>query len=174
MTRTYWANMALCIFIVALAIFSVSKVGSVLTPKGLFVTDPQPSHEAVKMLDDVVLTKYQLGESVKNKVEAVFYIQNKTDQDIKNINVLCEFFDEKGMYRDRKTWLLAETVPAMHVIKISSETRRFVNTGAQAMNCSIADFQVVKEPIFSLDRHEGSGHGQTSEGGQDAQPAQGH
>ena len=174
MTRQYWANLTLCIILGALVIFSITKVGSALTPKGLFMGDPEPSQEAQKMLQEVVLTKYQLSESQKNMVEADFYIQNKSAQSIKNIQILCEFFDGNGIYRDQKTWLLAETVPSMHALKISSVSKRFVNTTAQALKCSISDFQVVKKSAFSLERHVSSGHGQASESGHSSPPPAGH
>lgn len=174
MTRQYWANMVFCIVVGALVIFSVTKIGSALTPKGLFASDPKPSPEAEKILKDVVLTKFQLGEGLNNMVEADFYIQNKTDNNIKNVNVLCEFFDEKGMYRDRETWILAETIPAMHVLKISSISKRYVNTGARALNCSITDFQLVRKPAFTLERHESKGHGESSVSGHGEQPPSGH
>jgi hypothetical protein len=174
MTRQYWANLALCIVLGALAIFFVTQVGSALTPKGLFVSEPKPSHEAEKMLQDVVLTKYQIGESLGKMVEADFYIQNNSGQSVKNVSVLCEFFDENGVYRDREIWKLAETISAQHQLKISSISRRFVNTGARALHCSITDFQLVKKPAFTLDRHVGGGHGQASETGSEAQPPAGH
>lgn len=174
MTREYWANFALCIVLGTLVIFAITKASSALTPKGLFVDDPKPSQTAQEMMQEVVLTKYQLSESQKNMVEADFYVQNKSAQSIKNIQILCEFFDSNGMYRDRKTWLLAETVPSMHALKISSVTKRFVNTGAEALNCNISDFQVVKKSAFSLERHVSKGHGQASEEGHGQKAPAGH
>lgn len=174
MTRQYWANLALCIVLGALAIFGLTQVGSALTPKGLFVSEPKPSHEAEQMLHDVLLTKYQIGESLKNMVEADFYIQNNSAHSVKNVRVSCEFFDEKEMYKDRETWKLAETIPAQQHVKISSVSRRFVNTSAQALNCSITDFQLVKKPAFTLDRHVGGGHEKASEIGHETQPPAGH
>ena len=136
--------------------------------------DSKPSHETEALMQEVVLTKYQLSEGKKNMVEADFYVQNKSAQAVKNIEVLCEFFDDNGQYRDRKEWILAETVPSMHALKISSVSRRFVNTSAQALNCSIKDFQIVKPPAFVLERHVGGGHGESSESDHGEKPAAGH
>ena len=87
---------------------------------------------------------------------------------MKKICVLCEFFDEDGMYRERQKWILTEIVPAMHDMKISTVSKRYVNTGARAMRCSITDFQLVKKPSFTLERHVGGGHGEASASGHGA------
>lgn len=174
MTRQYWANMALCIVLGALVIFAVTRFGSMLTPKGLLVTDPQPSHEAAEILEDVVLTKYKFDEDDKHMVEADFYIQNKSDESIKNINVMCEFYDHNGKYRGRDTWLLAETVPSMHVLKLSSPSKRYVQIRDTKQNCFITDFHVVQEPLFALERHMGGGHGEPAASGHGRQPSSGH
>ncbi|HER63096.1 MAG TPA: hypothetical protein ENO11_03870 [Desulfobacteraceae bacterium] len=174
MTRQYWANLTLCILLGTLAIFSITRVGSILTPKGLFVSEPEPSPEAENILQDVLLAKYQITEGPNNMVEADFLIQNNSDHGVKNIIVLCEFFDENGLYMDRDIWKLAETIPAMHEVQLSSLSRRFVNTGAQALKCSITDLQLAGKPFFTLERHVAGGHGQASETGGGEQPSAGH
>ena len=175
MTRQFWANLALCLFLGAMVMFSIVKLGSALTPQGLFISDPHPSQDAEKLMKDIVLAKFQIGESQKNMVEADFYIKNNSNKSIKNICIQCEFFDEKGMYRDRQKWVLAEIVPALHELKISTEPKkRFVNTGARAMRCSITDFQLVKKPSFTIERHVGGGHGEASASGHGGEAPSGH
>lgn len=174
MTRQYWANLVLCIVLAALAIFSVTQIGSALTPKGLFVCEPEPSQEAGKILPDVQLAKFQISEDMNNMVAADFLIRNNSDLSVKNITVLCEFMDENGMYRDRHVWKLAETIPAMHQAQLSSVSRRFVNSNARALQCGITDFQPVKKPFFTLDRHMGDGHDRAMEAGHGEQIPAGH
>ncbi|MCL7487112.1 MAG: hypothetical protein M8357_02915 [Desulfobulbaceae bacterium] len=174
MTRQYWANLVLCIVLAALAIFSVTQVGSVLAPKGLFVCEPEPSQEAGKILHDIQLAKFQISEGMNNMVAADFLIRNNSDHSIKNITVLCEFMDENGIYRDRHVWNLAETIPAMHQAQLSSVSRRFVNSNARALQCGITDFQPVKRPFFTLDRHLDDGYGGTMETGHGEQIPTGH
>ena len=171
MTRQYWANLALCIVLGALAIFSVTHVGSALTPQGLFMSKSTPSPEAEKLLKDVVMTKYKIGESPDKMVEADFYIQNNSSQSVKNIIVECDFVGENGKHSDRETWNLSETIPAKHQAKISSVTKRFVNTRSEAMSCSIVDIQAVKKPAFALERHVAKGHGTGSKDEHGAEPA---
>lgn len=174
MTRQYWANLALCLVLGALAIFFITQAGSSLTTRGLFVSDPRPSPEAEKMLQDVVLEGYQIGESLDNMWEADFQILNNSGHSVKNVIVYCEFLDDTGKYRDREFWKLAETIPAYQQVMISTADRRFVNTGARALNCFITDFQLVKKPAFTLDRRADGGHEQASGSGGSGQPPAGH
>lgn len=165
MTRQYLANLALCIVLGAVAIFSITQIGSALTPKGLFVSEPKPSREAEKLMQDVILTDYQIGESNKNIVEAEFNIQNNSSQSVKNISISCDLFDEKGKFRDRKGWKFTETIPGQNQLRVVSSSKLFVNTAARALICSITDFQLVKKPFFTLDRHVEEAHGKASETG---------
>ncbi len=174
MTRQYWANLALCILLGSLAIFSITQIGSALAPKGLFVSDHKPSHGTEGSNENVVLTRYQVGENGKNIVEADFHIENKLEKNIKNVRILCEFYDNKGRYRDRQKWILPETIPAMDDMRISSVSKRYVNTGARALSCSIIDYQLVKKPIVALERHVGEGHGEASGATHGDKPSAGH
>ena len=178
MTRQYWANLALCIVLGVLAIFFVTQAGSALTPKGLFVSEPKPSHEAEKMLRDVVLVKTEMSEyQHANKMfGAIFSIRNKSTHSVKNVTVSCDFFDENKKFRDRDTWKLAETIPAMHQVEITSVSKRFINTNSKISmsTCSVADFQLVKKPFFTLERPLGGGHAQASGTGHETQPPAGH
>ncbi len=174
MTREYWANMGLCFILGALVIFAVTRAGSALTPKGLFVGEPEPSPLAEKMMNYVVLADFQIGKGKNNIFDAEFFIQNKTAHNVKNINVVCDFLGRDGMYVDRETWVLTETVPASHSAKISSVSRRYINTNTSDSSCSITDFEVVRKPAFTLERHVGGGHGKASTSGHDAAPSAGH
>lgn len=160
MTKNFWANLALCVFLGALAVFAVTKINSVLTPKGLLVTEPKPSAEAVSLLPDVVLSRYQVGETADRVVEADFYVQNNSGHDVKNIQVLCEFYDPRNNYMDREWWILNETVPSGREVKISSAARRYINTNSHSLACEITDLQPVSEPFFALHRASpAGGHG---------------
>ncbi|MFA7454937.1 MAG: FxLYD domain-containing protein [Desulfobulbaceae bacterium] len=167
MTKDFWANLALCVFLGIVAIFGVAKIGSALTPKGLLVGEPRPSAEAAPLLPDVQLTGYQLGETLDRVVEADFEIRNNSGHDIRNIRILCEFYDADNNYVDRKWWLLNEVVPAGGEVAISRAQRRYVNTRSHTLNCEIADLQPVSEPFFTVHRVEPKGHdgGQGGEAG---------
>ena len=163
MGKKFWANIFLCLFIGGVASVVLANIPGALTPRGLLVSDPEPSVEAAPLMDKVRLADYALSENPGHMVKGEFVVNNGSDRDIKNIDVLCEFFDASGNYLDREQWLLAGEVPAGKAMRHSSVARRFVNTSSQSMKCRIVDFQLVTPPVFALHRVEG-GHGGHGEG----------
>ncbi len=159
MGSKFWANVALCVVLGIVVVLGLSRLGSALTPKGLFVEDPRPSAEAASLMPEVKLLDYSLSEKPGQMVKARFTVQNGSDRDIRDLDILCEFYDRTGKYVDRKHWLLADIVPAGSSDSHSWLDRRFVNTRAGGVRCRIADFRVVGEPFFKLHRAEG-GHGE--------------
>ncbi|HEB49297.1 MAG TPA: hypothetical protein ENI89_01695 [Desulfobulbus sp.] len=159
MGSKFWANVALCVFLGIVTVLGLSRLSSALTPKGLFVEDPKPSPEAAALMDKVKLVDYRLSEKPGQVVSAEFYVENHSDRDIKDLDVLCEFYDRNGRHVDRKFWLLADTVPAGKAVRHTSAERMFVNTRASGLRCQLADFRLVKPPFFRLHRVEGGHHG---------------
>jgi len=169
MGKKFWANIILCAFIGVLASVVLANIN--LTPKGMQVTDPEPSSEAAPFMDKVTLADYKLAKGAEHVVMGEFTVSNISDKEIKNIDVLCEFFDGSGKYLDREQWLLAGRVPAGKTLRHSSAARRFVHTGSQNIECRIVDFQVAQAPFFELHRVEG-GHGSGGHG--EAASSNGH
>jgi hypothetical protein len=101
---------------------------------------------------------YRLSEDENKIVQAGFVVSNSSEQDVKNLNVQCEFFDADGKFLDRKTWLLQGPVPAGKVMKQQTLSRRFVNSHAKGMECKLVNFALVEAPDFVLHRVIG-GHG---------------
>jgi len=159
MTREYWANFILCIFLAIVAIFAVTRFGTVLTPKGLLVSEPEPSEEASSLLPDVHLLQFGLFQGDNNQITADFYIRNDSGRDVKNVNVQCEFFDENGKYLDREEWILYHTFPAGTEERFATVSDVFINTGGRGpVDCKVTDLALVREPFFKLHRSAGS-HG---------------
>lgn len=167
MSKEYWANLILCGLLAVFAIFAVTRIGAALTPKGLLVSEPEPSKEAASLLEDVKLTQFSFIRGPHRQVTADFYIQNNSGQDVKNVNILCEFFDENGSYLDRERWILYRTFPGGREEGFTSVSERFIHVKGP-VECLITDLQPVKDPFFKLHRSVGGGHGQ-AEGG-----AEGH
>ncbi len=166
MGKKFWANIFLCVFIGIVLSLALANIGSALTAKGVLAPDFEPSAEAAALIEQVILSDYTLSETSDRMVSGKFIVTNTSGQDVKNVDVLCEFFDGAGKYLDREQWLLSGTVPTGKTMSHSSEARRFVNTGSKNMKCGIVNFQVAKVPFFQLHRVEG-GHGE-------AEPAAGH
>ncbi|MDW7772270.1 MAG: hypothetical protein SCH71_05195 [Desulfobulbaceae bacterium] len=157
MNREYWANLILGVFLAVLAMYAVAKMGSVLTPKGLFVGEPEISQEAARFLNDVRLTQFSIVRE-NRKVTADFYVRNNAAADVKNLEILCEFYDENGSYLKREKWILYHTFPAGTEEKFTSVTERFVNVRGP-VECLITDLQPVGDPGFDPHQQAGAGHG---------------
>ena len=174
MTKQFWANLALSGALAAVAIFSAVNFSSALTPHGLLAFDAKPSAEAAALLPQVVLANYEVSEDPNQVVTGNFFVRNNSGKDVKNIDVMCEFSNEQGLYVDHKKWTLAQTVPAGQTVRLAQSARQFVNTNARALNCRIADFQLVQEPFFALARVAVAGHGEGHGAGHDMAPAGPH
>lgn len=162
MGKDFWANLIFCSVLAVLLIFAVTKIGSALTPKGLLASEPQPSPEAVFLLKDVVITQYSIVQDKDHKVAADFYVRNNSSHDVKNVNVLCDFFDEKGKYLDREKWILSRIFPSGEEHKFASILERFVNMKGTS-DCRVTDLQLDADPIFKLHRPAG-GHQEANSG----------
>ncbi len=172
MGKKFWANIILCIFIGGVASVVLANIGTALTPKGLLVSDPEASPEAAPLMDKVILTDYKLSLEPDRMVNGEFVVSNASDKDIKNIDVMCEFFDSADKFLDREQWLLSGSIPAGETMSRSSSGRRFINTAFKDKTCRIVDFEVAGASFFTLNRVEG-GHGAAEPEGHGA-PAQAH
>jgi hypothetical protein len=165
MTKEYWANLILCGFLLILAVFAMTRIGSVLKPKGLFVGEPEPAKEAASLLKKIRLTQFSFTQGEDHKVTADFYIRNNSTEDVKNLHVTCDLYDQNGVYMDREKWILFHTFPGAKEEKYTSVSQRLMNLKGP-VECQIIDLEPVQEPFFKLHRSAGGGHGAShSEGG---------
>lgn len=158
MNKEYWANLLLCCFLGGCLIFTVTKFGSAVTSKGLLVEEYQPSKEAVSFLKDVKLIQPDFEKKTSRQVNAIFSIQNNSDQDLKNITVLCDFFDEETKHNNREKWILHKTFLAGTEERVTTVSERYLDINAP-VECRVADLEPVKKPLFQLHRSKG-GHGE--------------
>lgn len=163
MRTKFWANLALCVVIGVCFVFGVTQFSSALTPKGLFIGESEPSADVAALVPKVQLANYTLSEGANRMVKADFIIDNKSEKDVKNFNVLCEFYSPSGKFLDRELWLLAGKVPAGKTMQHSSTSERFIHTGAKGLQCKLIDFEVASAPSFVLHRATG-GHGHGGHG----------
>lgn len=167
MGKKFWANIILCVFIGGVASVVLANINSALNPKGFLAADPEPSTDAAALMDKVILADYKLAENPGHMVNGEFFVRNTSDHEIKNVDVMCEFFDDDRKYLDREQWLLSVSVPAGKSIHHASVARRFVHTGSRGTQCRIVDFDVVQPSFFELHRVEG-GHGNAGAEGHEA------
>lgn len=162
MGKDFWANLVFCSVLAVFLVFAVTKIGSSLTAKGLLASEPHASPEAVSLLKDVAITQYSIVQDRHHKIVADFYIRNNSSRDVKNINVLCDFFDEKGKYLDREKWILSRIFPSGEEHKFASVLERYINMKGTS-DCRVTDLQLDADPIFKLHRSTG-GHQKAKSG----------
>lgn len=172
MTREYWANLILCGFLTVLVIFAVSRMGSVLTPKGLFIGTPEPSKEVAPLLKDITLTQFSFVQGEDHEVTADFYVRNNSSATVKNLNIMCEFYDENGSYLKREKWILYHSFPGGREVKFTSVSQRFIKVEGP-VECQITDLQTAEEPFFKLHRPAAGGHGAEQSGAKGHQESHG-
>ncbi len=151
------ANVILCLFLTI--VFSGGVVGlrTALTPKGLFVKDNSHRGDGERRLSrDVQLKGYNLEQEPHKWVKAQFVVSNVSAEDVKNIMVVCEFYDPQAQYLDNEQWLLAGVVPADKTMENNSLKRKFIHTRATDFKCSITGYE------SSSASHSGN-HGATEE-----------
>lgn len=158
MDNTKLANIAISLFFLLCCGLAVVNMSRALTPKGLFVKEPVPSERAADLLSKVQLKRFQIGDGEGHVVKSLFEVQNSSGEDVKNIKVLCEFFDDHGEYLNRHLWLLSGVVPSGKTLENQSLQKKYLHTRAASQRCIIADFQVVGRPFFAVHREAG-GHG---------------
>ena len=163
MNKEYWANFILCCGLVICAVFAATRFGRALTPKGLFVTDPEPSKEAASLVNKLYLTQYRFVRDAGRTISAEFFIRNRSDRDVKNVNILCEFFDDKESYLDRAKWILHGKPSGGEEKKFSSVSERFIHIDGP-IDCRVTDLQLDEEPFFKLHRKSDSGHSEKGHG----------
>ena len=88
MGKKFWAKIILCVFIGGVASVVLARIPSALTPKGVLVSDPEPSAEAAPLMNKVRLADYSLSEDPGHMVKGEFVVNNSSEKDIENVDVL--------------------------------------------------------------------------------------
>ncbi len=165
MNKQFLANTALCVVLGGLVLIGVVNISSAVTTKGLMAKESEPSALMKELGDKVVLDKYLAGEEAGRIVKGNFYVTNHSDQDVKNLDVRCDFFGEKGNYLDQELWLLPAVTPAGKTKEYKTSSKRYIHTKAMAIRCKIVDLQLAKASFYTLQRSAaGEGHGTAAEG----------
>ncbi len=119
------------------------------------------------MQKTVVLARSEVAVQEKGHLaRALFSLDNRGDQDVKNFKILCTLLDNSGVEQGRDIWLVPETVKAHGNGVFSYTSKKFIGNRAVASQCQIVDLELVTAPLIAI--HRESGHGA---GSQDAHGA---
>lgn len=135
------ANVILCLFLGVAFFCGLIGLRTALTPKGLFVKGNRYGQETeTRLAGDVKLDSYDLEQDPNRWVKAKFVVSNVSAKDVKNIRVVCEFYDPQAHYLDSEQWLLAGIVPAGKTMEHNSLQRKFIHTRATDFQCHLTRY----------------------------------
>lgn len=162
------ANVILCLFLSIAFLAGLVGLRTALTPKGLFVKDNSHREDSERRLSrDVQLKGYDLEQDPHKWVKAQFVVSNVSADDVKNIRVVCEFYDPQTQYLDNEQWLLAGVVPAGKTMENNSLKRKFIHTRATDFKCSIIGYESSKTSRSGshgvAEEHASEDHGHINE-----------
>ncbi|MBM9511403.1 hypothetical protein [Desulfogranum marinum] len=139
------ANVILCLFLGLVFFWGLVGLRNVLTPKGVFVKDNRYGQESeTGLAGDVQLSSYDLEQDPNRWVRAKFVVSNVSAEDVKNVRVVCEFYDPQAQYLDSKQWLLAGVVPAGKTMEHNSLQRKFIHSRATDFQCHLTRYELIR------------------------------
>jgi len=126
----------------------------------LLLPPVQPTIIAEKLANTVVLTDSEVAvQQEGHMARAGFAISNDSNQDIKNIEILCVLLDDTGAEQGRDKWVIYDTVKAHSDEVFSYTTKMFVSDRATSTQCQIVDMEEATAPLIAVHRGSAAGHG---------------
>ena len=142
----------------------------------LLLPPVQASATAQELLDTVILARFEVAVQEEGHLaHAAFAIDNNSNHDIKNVEILCTLMDNAGVEQGRDKWVIYDTIKAHANGIFSSTSKKYVSNRASASQCQIVDMERAQSPLIAIHRGSaaGSGHG-GGQGAQDAMPGTHH
>ena len=172
MNGKFWGNVALSAVLLSLVAFAVTKYSASSSGiAGVLLPEIKASASAEELLHSVSLVRSSVKiQKGTHMVDASFSIENKGDQDVKNISILCTLFDGSDREQGRDKWVVFDTVKSHGQGMFNFSDEKFVSDSVSRFECQIVDMQPVKAPLITVHRG-GGGHG---DGGHDEHGAASH
>jgi len=151
-------------------VISTGILGLVMFAYTIFSTTPDltslllppvhPSATAEKLQDTVMLAGFELEvQEQGNVARGAFAIDNNSDHDIKNIEILCTLLDDAGAEQGRDKWVIYATLKAHSKAVFSHTKKMYVSTRASSSQCRIIDMKKVTAPLLALHQEDANDHG---------------
>lgn len=138
-------NLGLCLVILALLAFAVTKINASATGvAGVLLPDVQVSDLVTELGASLNLVAATVRVPQKGlMVEASFVIENSGANDIKNIAVLCTLFDAGGRELGRDKWVVYKTVETDKQKTFTFYEKMFISSSTVRSECQIVDVQLA-------------------------------
>ena len=172
MNGKFWSKIGISTVILGLFIFVFNTFNKSPDMTTLLLPPVQASATAQELLDTVILAHSEVAVQEKGHLaRAAFAIDNGSNHDIKNIEILCTLMDNAGTEQGREKWVIYDTIKAHANGIFSSTSKKYVSNRASASQCQIVDMEREQSPLIAIHRGSaaGSGHGSGHEA-QDTMP----
>ncbi|MBW6521209.1 MAG: hypothetical protein K0A99_09420 [Desulfoarculaceae bacterium] len=160
MDRKFWSKIAISTVILGLAMFAFNTFGTAPDLTSILLPPVQPSATAQELQDTVVLVGFEMEVPEKGHVaRAAFAIDNSSDHDIKNVEILCTLLDATGAEQGRNKWVIYNTLKA-HTTGVFSHTKKmYVSDRVSSSQCRIVDMKRVTSPLIAVHRGDAQEQG---------------
>ena len=148
-----WGNLILCLFILALFVFAVQKISAAPSFSDLLDPPVKISESAKEILDSVTLVRPGIRVwDEGNIVETAFSLENNSAHDVKNIEVVCTFYDNDGRDLGDRDWIVYDTLKASERQIFQLQDKMYINKRASKISCQLVDLELALEPYLAAHR----------------------
>lgn len=160
MDSKFWGKITISTVILGLAILAFKTLTTTSDATELLLPPIQSSATAEKLQDTVLLSRFEVAVQEKGHLaRAAFAIDNSSNHDIKNVEILCTLLDNAGNEQGRDKWVIYDTIKA-HANGIFSYTSKmYVSNRATASQCQILDMEIATAPLIAVHRGNAEGQG---------------
>lgn len=157
MNGKFWGKIAISAVILGLAMFAFNIFST--TPITKILLPPvEASATAQELKDTVILARSEIAvQETGHLSRAAFAIDNRSNHNIKNIEIICTVMDNAGGEQGRDKWVIYDTVKAHANGVFSYTSKMYVSDKATASQCRIVDLEIAKSPLIAI--HRGSTEG---------------
>lgn len=160
MDGKFWGKITISAVILGLAMFAFNTLTTTSDATKLLLPPVQASAIVEQLQDTVILARSEVAVQEKGHLaRAAFAIDNSSDQDIKNIKVLCTLLDNAGNEQGRDQWVIYDTIKAHANGTFSYTSKMYVSNRATASQCQIVDMEIATAPLIAVHRGNAESQG---------------
>jgi hypothetical protein len=158
MESKFLGKIVISTVILGLAMLAFNTFSTAPDLTSILLPPVHPSATAQKLESSVLLAGFEIEVPEQGNVaRAAFAIDNSSDHDIKNIEILCTMLDATGAEQGRDKWVIYATLKA-HTKGIFSHTKKmYVSNRASSSQCRIVDMKKVTPPLVAFHRGDANG-----------------
>ncbi len=152
MNSKQWANAIVCLTALMIFAYGVSRIAAAPDIAALLSPEVAVSKMAAARADTVILDGFELTvNQVTKRTKAVFRLTNKTKASVRDISILCDFYDDSGTSWGRGRWDIYDTLPAGRSETFVRADRRFISyhVRPEQSRCTIVNVHSLQKAAVS-------------------------